>query len=164
MSLEQLGEKLAKMASARKTEVGGLNFNLLGLFVRENDFSPVDLVAAAPGLNYGDLDSFRRIVKNLTEFFEPNDFKEISRIVIFDQNSTILQCFLDEYADKPGLSDTQLQTEGGVLIKKAFVVIAEPVRITKVANQPSTSTRTLSGKGRSMRKKSSPPRKNPEHA
>ncbi|HTU21417.1 MAG TPA: hypothetical protein VMG10_25495 [Gemmataceae bacterium] len=125
MNLDSVGKKLTGMAKKITAAKGRLE--LLGLFLREDSPDLWDLVIAAPWLKADERASFEYVASELREALANEELAGLSRIVILEHGGAALQSFLESFRSHAGLADVHFVTEGGAIIRKAYIITAYPV-------------------------------------
>lgn len=126
MNIEIVGEKLALVAEKMKASKGSLE--LFGLFLRENAVGGLwDVVAAAPWLKEGERASIAYVAKRLRETLNDKEWAVLSRIVILEHGSKVVASFLERFRNRTGLVEANFTLETGMVIQRAYVVVAQQV-------------------------------------
>jgi hypothetical protein len=126
MNLDEFAQKLARIAEQMKAEKGAIE--LFGLFQRENSLDDLwDLVISAPWLKSGGREPYEYVVGHLRPKLAHEELASLSRIVILDHGGTVSQQFLDRFQDRSGLMDVHLVTEGGAVIRRAYIILAQSI-------------------------------------
>jgi hypothetical protein len=127
MNLDVVGKKLADLPA--KMEADGVPLELLGLFLRESAVGLVwDLVVASPRLKSGNGNSYEQVFRQLRSMLSEQELANISRMVILDRREgTALDTFLERYHDQTGPVEVDFIPEGGVILRRGYVILARPL-------------------------------------
>jgi len=123
MNIAMIAERLTTLASKMKHGRKPLEF--FGLLLREDSNDLWDVVVAAPWLKAADRTSFEYVANKLRETFTNDQLLGLSRIVILENGGAVLRSFLERFANTVGLVDVHFSTDGGAVIRKAYVVVAQ---------------------------------------
>jgi len=125
MNLDSVVIKLTGMA--KKIEASKGRLELLGLFLRDDSPDLWDIVIAAPWLKADERVSFEYVANELREALADEELAGLSRIVILEHGGAVLQSFLESFSSHAGVADVHFVTEGGAIIRKAYIIVACPV-------------------------------------
>ena len=139
MNLDTVVKKLASLAKKIERAKGPLE--LFGLFLRDDSPDLWDLVVAAPWLKADERASFEFIADELRNSLPNEELTGLSRIVILEHDGAVLKSFLERFSDHTGLADMHFVTEGGAIIRTAYIIVARPLREGARRRQSSKKTR-----------------------
>jgi len=125
MNVGPAGKKLTALRKTMEAAKGPLE--LFGLFLRDDSPDLWDVVVAAPWLKWDDRASFAYIADQLKASLTPEELAGLSRIVILDHGGEVLDSFLEAFGGRSGLADVHYVTEGGAVIRRAHVILAQPL-------------------------------------
>jgi len=123
MNLEVIAPKLDALAGKIQAERGSLE--LLGLFLREDSPDLWDLVISAPWLEADKRAAFEYVAHELQEDLAGEELAGLSRIVILRHVGGVPDSFLAQFANRTGLIDGHFVTDGGAIIRRAYIVVAQ---------------------------------------
>ena len=123
MNLEVVAPKLDTLGRKIQAEKGPLE--LLGLFLREGSPDLWDLVISAARLEADKRAAFEYVEHLLKEELAGEDLASLSRIVILRHAGDMPDSFLAQFANRTGLIDGQFVTEGGAIIRRAYIIVAQ---------------------------------------
>ena len=123
MNLEVVAAKLDILVKKVRAEKGPLG--LLGLFLREDSPDLWDLVISAPWLGADERSAFGYVANELRQVLSDEELIGLSRIVILEYGGAVLGSFLTQYANRTGPVDMHFETGGGVIIRRAYIIVAQ---------------------------------------
>jgi hypothetical protein len=125
MNIKAIATKLNRLGSNIEKSKGALE--LLGLFLREESQELWDLVVAAPWLKASERTSFEYIANQLKKILNNKELFGLSRIVILEHGGVVLNSFITRFKDHKGLADVHYIAEGGIIIRRAYIITARSV-------------------------------------
>ena len=126
MNIDLVAKKLVDVVDVIRAEKGPLE--LFGLFLRENSPDDIwDVVVASHGLKAGDRDSYQFVGDRLRKVLTDNEMLGLAQIVLLQHGDAVLNDFLEIFKDRTGLVDVHHETEGGAVIRRAYILVAEKV-------------------------------------
>ncbi len=143
MNLEVVVDKLKTMAKNMQADKGPLD--LFGLFLRDDSPDLWDVVVAAPWLEADERESFVYIADLLGSHLSNEERFWLSRIVILDHGGAVLDSFLKEFGKCSGLAEVHYVTDGGAIIRRAYVIVAQPLAKEASRRQTKKSPRPKAG-------------------
>ena len=115
-------EKLASLELNLSQQRG--EFELFGLFLREESQEKWDLIVAAPWLHSYDRASLQAVVSEMQKTLTPAELLEFSRVVVLDKGNPFLEQLLAQYKTERNLVDVHDLSLLGLSFRRAYIITA----------------------------------------
>jgi hypothetical protein len=122
-ALTVLLKKLASLELALSHERG--EFELFGLFLREESQEKWDLIVAAPWLHSYDRASLQAIVGEMQKTLNPAELLEFSRVVVLDKGTPFLESLLKTFEIEHDLVEAKNLTLLGLSFRSVYIITAK---------------------------------------
>ncbi len=129
-----MNELIKKLISvARETALERGDYKLFALFLRENSPNKWDILVSADWISEDKGKALKYISEKIRDFFETNDYLQISGIVIIDENNPGLADLRGIPAAKEGITEIKNVNLFGLDIERAYLLVAPRPEIVQVA-------------------------------
>ena len=115
--------KIRDVELAISTQKG--EFELFGIFLRDDSAGRWDLIVSAPWLRPHDRESLEVVASGLQGALSPNELLGISRIVILEKGNTLLESILSMFDFEHGFMKVERLAYSGVTIREACIITAK---------------------------------------
>lgn len=118
--MKEVIEKFREIEASLSEEKG--EFNLFALFLREESANKWDLLVSADWIEGKKSISLQVIAKKIQEHLDKKELKNLSRIVLIEDDNPALEVFHKAISVEHGSAEIQESNFFGLQIKHAFII------------------------------------------
>lgn len=123
-SMKNILEKLKQLVLSLEREHGPIL--IFALFLREDPLEKWDVVVTASWLNASDMNSYKLISSNLQKILTNEELMELARIVVLDQNDSVVSFFQENFSVTNGsyeeIAGDLFSARFGFSIKRSYLL------------------------------------------